>query len=146
MSALDCSYLPAGYAVHAPTTPLHTPTLHWMLALIRPLAGMYARGSMPWSEHQKRAELIHPAHRFLVVANGSENVAFLAYRWDSVEGAEVVYVYELHVAEEERRKGIGLALMRKIEELAKEKRVYRIMLTVFKENRAAMAMYMHKLG
>jgi ribosomal protein S18 acetylase RimI-like enzyme len=57
-----------------------------------------------------------------------------------------VYVYELFIAETARGRGIGQALMRLLEEICRRARIFRIVLTVFHENHAAMRLYKQHLG
>lgn len=60
--------------------------------------------------------------------------------------AAVLYVYEVQLAAGVQRSGLGQHLMRLVELVALHARMPHVMLTVFKSNAAAMALYRQKLN
>lgn len=68
-------------------------------------------------------------------------VAFLSFRWDVEEDVAIMYVYELFVEKCMRGRGIARALMLYAEDICDKVGVFRIMLTVFSGNEAAMKLY-----
>jgi ribosomal protein S18 acetylase RimI-like enzyme len=64
----------------------------------------------------------------------------------SLPPPRAVYVYELFVSEHARGRGIGRALMRLLEEICMRAQIFRIVLTVFHENHAAIRLYKEHLG
>ncbi|EON62607.1 hypothetical protein W97_01831 [Coniosporium apollinis CBS 100218] len=88
----------------------------------------------------KRPRIARPA-RLAEPDRSGEVVAFLSFMLD-VEGAEaVLYVYEIHLAEQVRRLGLGSHLMDAAEQVARDVGVSSAMLTCFTSNVAAEAFY-----
>lgn len=101
-----------------------------------------------WSDSRKRSELFDTDTRFLVARITDEALpaAFLAFRLLVEGGAEVLYVYELQAEANVRRKGVGRRLMQLAELIARRHLLQAVMLTVLKDNSAAVAFYTQKLG
>lgn len=120
----------------------------WMFHAVKEMKGMYEKSFMDWNEDAKRNEIQEGLQRFLIASHESlgERLAFLSYRWDVEEGEAIMYVYEVYVEDVARKKSVAFALMRYAEELCRKVHVHRIILTVFSENRPAMALYRNKLS
>lgn len=77
--------------------------------------------------------------------NGEYNkaVAFCAFRFedDGEKDAPITYLYEIQLSEEVRRKGLGKWMVQAIELLSLKYKMEHLMLTVFKENDAAINFY-----
>ncbi|KAK0642753.1 N-alpha-acetyltransferase 40 [Lasiodiplodia hormozganensis] len=74
-----------------------------------------------------------------------EVVAFLAFMFTIEDDYPVIYIYEIHLAEEHRGSGLGRHLMHIVEHCATEGAVEKVMLTCFRCNTVALAFY-QKLG
>ena len=74
-------------------------------------------------------------------------VAFAHFRFEveDSDGTPVAYVYELQVEDDARGRGVGRALMARVESIAENTRMARTMLTVLKTNAAAARFY-ERLG
>lgn len=119
----------------------------WMLELVRDnMKEMYIDAGWGWDDGQKRRELVDEAARYLIAFNAEgERIGFTHFRL-MMEGLhEVLYVYELHLVESARRKGLGKRLMQLMELIAIKESMRWVMLTVFKENESAQAFYTDKL-
>ena len=70
---------------------------------------------------------------------------FLSFMLTYEDGREVIYVYEIHLAETLRGGGIGRHLMGMVEEIGRKVGVDKVMLTVFVANERARQFY-ERLG
>lgn len=61
------------------------------------------------------------------------------------DGVEVIYCYEIHLAQNFQGKGLGRRLIKMMEEVGREAGVDKAMLTVFVANNAALGFY-ERLG
>jgi len=100
-----------------------------------------------WSDSEKRAELKDDEARFLIAKNQEDGapMAFVHLRFVYEEDVEVLYVYEIQIAEALQRKGVGKFLMQLCELVARKNEMKGVMLTCFKNNPAAMDFYLQKL-
>eukprot|EP00889_Picochlorum_renovo_P001873 jgi/Picre1/28903/NNA_004299.t1 len=110
--------------------------LAWMLDLTRThMKSMYeACPGWGWDDTGKRAEFEHQDARFLVVFDMKKNetpVAFAHIRFEVEEGLPILYVYELQVCTSSQGCGLGTWLMQHVQAIAKDRKLTRIMLTVF---------------
>ena len=97
----------------------------------------------------------HRDNRFLIAtaadASDSDDAAFafLQLRFELEEGecaaVPVLYVYELQLSEPLRRVGLGSRLMAAAMQLCVACGLQRVMLTVLRNNEAAMRLYTHRL-
>lgn len=101
---------------------------------------------------EKRAEFSHRTARWVLVRDTtSQLAALLHYRFclddDDDPTAAVLYLYELQIASQYQRQGLGRALCQMVLRLAAASRpIDTVMLTVHKANRAAMALYTTVMG
>jgi len=113
-----------------------------------------------WNRNEKMKELFHPASRFIIATKSSSEedpnkqlasvdpsdvVAFTIYRfdWDDDDEPEhpVLYCYELHVDATSQKLGLGHLLMSLLVAAADKLKMWKVMLTCFKRNEAAMSFY-----
>lgn len=80
---------------------------------------------------------------FFVAEKEGQPVGFIAVdgNWIDQEGEKVLEIHELFVLPEERRKGVGSMLLKKILEYGKEKGLKRVELWVGKTNHQAICFY-----
>ncbi|KAJ3077577.1 ndufv1NADH dehydrogenase flavoprotein subunit 1 [Quaeritorhiza haematococci] len=145
--------------------------LEWAFQLVKSnMYNLYVSAKdTGWSDEKKRDEMREPDARFLVAhlrrtassggLGGGEDgvrteepgepVGFLYFQFtmedagpddDDVQVA-VVYCYELQMENRAQRKGLGRHLMHLMESLGRKWGMQKGMLTVFKENTAAMSFY-----
>ena len=128
----------------------------------------YRASSIGWNTRKKKDEMMDREMLYLLVRPGDvepatdgdgadkehhvENSRILGFisfmfTWDDPphEEREVVYVYEIHLDESLRGKGLGSRLIGFVEHVARECQVKKTMLTVFTANKGAKNMY-EKLG
>lgn len=109
----------------------------------------YKASSIGWSPAKKRKEMRLPDLRYILLKRktlgsdekGGTVVGFLSCMLTYEDGYEVVYCYEVHLAEGLQGKGIGKRLMEMMEEMGKRAGVAKAMLTSFKANGNAMTFY-----
>ncbi|KAH8918354.1 hypothetical protein BT69DRAFT_586111 [Atractiella rhizophila] len=95
----------------------------------------------------KQLEFEHPDSRFIILRTLEEKlVGFVNFRFDweetmEDEDVEVLYCYELQVSKEYQGFGAGRLLADLMEGLAKQWRMKKVMLTVFRANVEALAFY-----
>jgi ribosomal protein S18 acetylase RimI-like enzyme len=68
-------------------------------------------------------------------------LAFVHLRFEEERGAPVAYVYEIQVEGAAQGRGVGRFLMQAVELVARQRGLAAVMLTVFRANAAAGAMY-----
>ena len=117
----------------------------WVFGLTETnMAAMYADSSWGWKPAQKRAELRAPEARYVVVRATDEACTPLAYvhfRFEEEDGAEVLYVYDMQLEAAAQRKALGKHLLCVMELAARKVEMAWVMLTVFKSNAASMAFF-----
>ena len=111
-------------------------------------AGDYRHSEIKWSLSKKRKEMQLPDMRYVILyeargvhPNEAILAGFASFMITYEDGHEVVYCYEVHLAERWQRKGLGKKLMAVIEEVGRRVGVEKSMLTVFKANGRAVKMY-----
>jgi ribosomal protein S18 acetylase RimI-like enzyme len=100
-----------------------------------------------WKEGKKRSELLASETRYVIARNRADStpLAFVSFQF-MMEGAfDVLYVWELQLAPELQRKGVGKHLMQTCELVARKAGMQLCMLTVLKNNDAALSFYSTKL-
>lgn len=110
----------------------------------------YEPSSFGWHPQRKKREMKEKEMRYLLLNEtgpGSKFGGFISFMFthDSTPAVPVLYIYEVHLTEAARGKGVGGFLMRVIQEVAKEAGVEKLMLTCFLSNVNALSFY-RKLG
>lgn len=116
----------------------------------RNMGDMYRQSDWGLNMTEKEEELSHENARFLIVSNEtSDLIAFAHFRFDVNDDddptEEVLYVYELQVDKSARRCGLGQRIMSILELVARKAQMKKSMLTVFKNNEAALTFYTLKM-
>ncbi len=90
-----------------------------------------------------RAFLADARHYFIVAYDGEEPVGYVfAYRLARFDGRPpMVFIYEIAVVEQHRRRGIGRALIEETKRLAHENGCRKVFVSTNRSNEAAMALY-----
>jgi len=129
------------------------------MALFNKNMGDYYKSSS-WGLNlkEKEKELLHHDARFLIVTQNKnetndqskeELLAFSHFRFevndDETPNIEVLYVYEIQIHSNARRRGMGRRLMSIMELVAIQTKMKKVMLTVFSSNQSAMQFYTHKM-
>jgi ribosomal protein S18 acetylase RimI-like enzyme len=116
------------------------------------MGDFYRNSSWGLDLAEKAEELRHRRSRHLHVysAKGEKELAaFVHFRFDydddEAPSRVVLYLYEIQVNEAYRRQGLGRKLMEMMEYIATTAGLDRILLTVFKQNEAAMNFYIKSL-
>ena len=132
--------------------------LHSCFQLIESTSSkQYAESSLGWHPARKRKEMRLPDLKYLMVKSKLDSMTpggmeldsqlrgFVSFMLTYEDGIEVIYCYELHLAPEWRRMGMGKFLMAQVEDVGRKAGVKKAMLTVFRANRAARGFY-EKMG
>ncbi|EJF67018.1 acyl-CoA N-acyltransferase [Dichomitus squalens LYAD-421 SS1] len=116
---------------------------------------MTVPSSFGWNPTEKKKELFHRHSRHILLLREDANpqagekdpeiIAFAHFRFEHEDDEDLLYCYELQVADAFRRRGIGRFIVEKLAMIGKHWRMQKIMLTVLKENESARHMYA-KLG
>lgn len=114
-------------------------TLTSCMTLVEKTSGeAYKSSSFGWHPTRKRKEMEDKDMRYIVVypENSSTNAmaGFLSFMFTHEDGQPVVYIYEIHVEEVMRGRGLGGHLLRMVESIGTSVGVYKTMLTVFRSN------------
>ena len=119
----------------------------WAFDLLKENMQALYEGAWGWSDKGKRAELRDSSARFLVAMREEDGqlAGFVHVRFTVAEELRVAYVYEIQVAKEFQRQGLGRFLMKVTSFIASQAGMDAVDLTVFKENHGAMSFY-HSLG
>lgn len=139
---------PTGYGISALSrSDVADDDIDWMVRCVHEaLYDMYKASEDGWCERTKREEVAHPQQQYLVITSAQGRAAFLSYRYTIEAECATLYVYELYVAPNARRCGLGAYLMRCAAQLTTQNRMYAVVLTIFKANIAANRLYVDKLG
>ena len=107
----------------------------------------YAVSSTGWHPKAKQKEMKLPDLKYFLVRRGTspEVLGFASFMLTYEDGREVVYLYEVHLADELRGIGLGRYLVQLVQRVGKEAGMEKIMLTVFRANQKAVSFY-EKLG
>ncbi|KAK5130384.1 hypothetical protein LTR08_002176 [Meristemomyces frigidus] len=112
----------------------------------------YEASSQGWHPRRKRREMTEPEMRYLLATEpadiaGGQPTGFLSYMLthDSVPSVPVLYIYEIHLKEAARGRGLGRWFMALAEEIAASVGVEKVMLTCFVRNTKARRFY-QRLG
>ena len=117
----------------------------------------YKASADGWHPVQKRKEMRLRDMRYILLGRSSSSSSrteggmcvpvegFLSFMLTWEDGVEVVYCYEIHLSEHVRGRGVGKRLMGFLEEVGRKAEVKKVVLTVFKRNKAAVEFY-ERLG
>lgn len=123
--------------------------IKWMMDLIRKnMMKMYINSVWGWNEFSKINELMDENARFLLIFNHlEEKIGFVHFRfeWDESNIKCVLYCYEIQIEQGYQRKGIGAMAMKLLTYIAREFKMFKVMLTCFKENTQALKFYKKQL-
>ncbi|XP_030564030.1 N-alpha-acetyltransferase 40 [Drosophila novamexicana] len=122
-------------------------TLKWTFKLAEQNVGpFYKQLKMGWQPKIKQSELNKNWARFLVAQNQQKQpVAYTMFRFDMDDGDCVLYCYEIQIAPEYQRKGLGKFMMQTLESCAKIWQLEKLMLTVLNNNENSL-MFFKALG
>lgn len=111
----------------------------------------YEASNWGWHPKRKKREMKEEEMRYIVVRKpntppGEDDFeGFLSFMitHDSTPAVPVLYIYEIHLTEAVRGKGLGLHLMNLVESIARKVGVKKVMLTCFLSNTKALDFYKH---
>lgn len=108
----------------------------------------YEASSWGWHPERKKREMQEAEMRYLLVrteqlAGSSQVQGFLSFMLthDSTPSVPVLYIYEIHLAADLRKLGLGAHLMQIAEDVAQSVGVEKVMLTCFLSNEKAQGFY-----
>lgn len=107
------------------------------------MKSLYEASGMGWNAKLKKAEMADP--ELVYYSAGSSDspgavAAFVSFMHSQEDGRDVVYLYEMQVSREHQGRGLGSQLMQVVvDEAARSNKP--VLLTVFKQNRRALAFY-----
>ncbi|KAK7064165.1 N-acetyltransferase domain-containing protein [Favolaschia claudopus] len=108
---------------------------------------LYTASSFGWEPPKKQEELFHRYSRFILVYPKDDEgtlASFAAFRFefeDEDDDSNILYCYDLQVSKTRQRTGLGRALVENLASIAREFKMDKIMLTVFKANKQALDFY-----
>lgn len=107
----------------------------------------YDKSSWGWDDNKKKEELTDENAKFLIARNSEGKIlGFSHFRFEVEINHPVLYCYELQVAEEIHKKGVGKYLMSILFLIAFKFKLIKVMVTVFTHNKPAVDFYMKSLG
>lgn len=107
----------------------------------------YDKSSWGWDDTKKKQEITNESAKFLLVRNkDGKIVGFTHFRFEIEINHPILYCYELHIASEVQKKGVGKYLMNLLLLIAFKFKLVKIMVTVFTHNEPALDFYMKSLG
>lgn len=122
---------------------LEQSTFDWIFELEKAnMRDMYEQCEWGWNEKKKREEMTEDKAWYLLARDEEgKPVAFSHFRFDMDYGDEVLYVYELQLEKEVRRKGLGKFMLQVLELVGFTAQMKKIILTVLKHNPDAVAFF-----
>ncbi|KAK2188628.1 hypothetical protein NP493_126g00024 [Ridgeia piscesae] len=126
---------------------LDAETKDWTFKLTKSnMQGFYEDSGWGWNDKQKLDEMSEDKARYLVARNQENKpVALVHFRFDMDYEEAVLYCYEIQLVKSVRHKALGKFLMQILELLAHKTQMSKVMLTVFKQNQAALEFFTKKL-
>lgn len=111
----------------------------------RNMGAFYRNSSWGLDMDEKALELKHEKARFLLLTDDENLAGFVHFRFsyddEEYPSCAVLYVHEIQIDETSRRQGLGKKLMDITETIASKAEMTKVVLTVFKANKAAMNFY-----
>ncbi len=96
------------------STSLSQETKEWLMRLLTSnMREMYENSDWGWNERNKREEMLEEQAWYLLAkdAESGKPVGFSHFRYDMDYDDEVLYVYEIQLEDDVRRKGLGRFMM-----------------------------------
>jgi GNAT superfamily N-acetyltransferase len=92
--------------------------------------------------------LNYEGHYLLAALDGNTPIGFiLAYRLQRVDRSQnMMFLYEINVAKEFRKKGVGIALINKVKEMCKQESILKMFVLTNRSNTAAYNLYKNTGG
>ena len=112
----------------------------------RNMRSLYDSSSWGWNENGKKEEMREDNARYLLAFDTDDKIVAMShFRFDVDDDLEILYCYEVQLAEEVRRKGLGKFLMQILELMAVRAKMKKVILTVFKANEKAVDFFTRKM-
>lgn len=112
-------------------------TIKWAFKLAeKNVSGYYKSCNLGWQPKIKQKDLNKTWARYLIASDTTtkQPIAYAMFRFDLDYGSSVLYCYELQIADEYQRKGLGAFLMEALETIAQRWKMEKLVLTVLKNN------------
>lgn len=122
--------------------------IKWAFKLAETNVGPYYKTcGLGWQPKIKQSDLNKNWARYLVALDKKTKspIAYSMFRFDLDYGTSVLYCYELHVAEKFQNNGLGTFMMKILEEIARQWKMEKVVLTVLKNDDGALRFY-QRLG
>jgi len=122
---------------------LDSSTIDWVFDLTkRNMETLYETSDWGWRDKEKRDELTEESAWYLICKDeDGNNVAFAHFRFDLEDDVEVLYLYEIQLEKQIRRKGLGRFLVTALTLMAKKYEMDRVVCTVFQHNHDSMKFF-----
>jgi len=122
---------------------LDTATMDWIFDLTkRNMETLYETSDWGWKDKEKKEELSEESAWYLVGKDqDGNNVAFVHFRFDLEDDVEVLYLYEIQMEKQIRRKGLGRFLVTALTLMAKKYEMEKVLCTVFQHNHDSMKFF-----
>jgi len=127
-------------------TSVNEETMDWVFNLTkRNMETLYESSEWGWRDKDKKEELNEEAAWYLMCKDkDGKDCAFVHFRFDLEEECEVLYLYEVQMEKEVRRKGLGRFLVTVMSLMAKKYELQKVVCTVFQHNHDSMAFFKEK--
>lgn len=109
------------------------------------MEAMYRQSSDGWAEKSKKKEMRENDMFYLLATDAGTGTlsGFATFKFDFEDGHEVIYCYELQIAEAQRQHGLGALLLNALRAIGQRAQMEKLMLTTFKFNKAAQGFFRH---
>jgi len=126
-----------------PVAALDPATMEWVFDLTkRNMETLYETSDWGWRDKDKREELGEESAWYLICKDhDGNNVAFVHFRFDLEDDVEVLYLYEIQMEKQIRRKGLGRFLVTALTLMAKKYEMEKVCCTVFQHNHDSMSFF-----
>ena len=118
---------------------------NWVFETIKANVSHFYDDSCPWSDADKRTEILHPEMWNVLINFECSPVGFANFRFDMDDKSDVLYLYEVHVVQSSQRKGIGRILMSAVEQICVRNQLSKVVLTSHKGNVSSQKFFRNKL-
>ena len=143
-SSHDYAKSSMGWSVSRKRKEMRLPDLRYVL--LKPLRRL-GKGDQDENEDEDDVEVRNGASHKEAGTQEDEGeiLGFMSFMITYEDGREVIYLYEIHLVERLRGRGVGAKLLKMFEDAGRAAQVQKAMMTVFRANGGALRLY-EKLG
>lgn len=108
--------------------------IDWIVDLTARNMMCFYKDAWGWSTKSKQFEVMEEDACFLIAVIGDNPIGFIHFKFEEQDNMFTLFIYNIEVAEEYQKNGLGTFLMSAVESIGKEIKVDCLMTMLFKAN------------